>query len=225
MKLFKLLIAIISVSLLVNGCAKDTDHILNLEFKPIDMKSEITIISEQAIGEISSELLADDALAFLYKPKTNQEEFNGGIKIKDRYYDVGQISVYQIGNEIEVKDLFGKKVIKFNGSLGVNYRQAIYILIEDLKPSVLLQVDGHVLEKDIDMDNEQEVVSTWGTLANTKIYKNIGNIIMVSDVNESVNAQVVVYRNDSNVFEIYQRPNEPRYYTLSNQILTEVQKP
>lgn len=223
MKLFKVLIAIILVSLLVNGCAKDTNH--TLEFKPTDIKSEIKIISEQAIGKITGELLVDDALVFLYEPKINAEEINGGLKINDKYYDVGQISVYQTGNEIEIKNLFGKQVIKFSGSLGANYSQAIYIVIEDSKPRVLLQVDGHAIEKDIDMDNEEEVISTWGTLANTKIYKSIENSVMVSDINESVNAQVVLYDNNTNVFEIYKKPNEPRYYTLSNQILTEVKNP
>lgn len=225
MKSVRMSLFIILILCLLTGCGNNMSKTFNLNYTQVEKKSEITKISEVDIDNIIRKLELNDALVFLYRPQTDPEQINGGVKIKGNFYDVGLVSVYQEGNEIQLKNLFGKKLVKLCGALGANYSQAIYLSIEDSNPNVILQVDGHVMEKDIDNDTEDEIISSWGTPTNTKIYKNIGDAIMVSDLNQSTNAQVVLYRDELNLFEIYAKPNEPRFYKLLDKVLTEIKNP
>lgn len=102
---------------------------------------------------------------------------------------------------IEEISVLGDSYIKVTGAIGANSPVAYYVLPNPEQPSVL-RIDAHTVEADADQDGIQEIVATVGTAAHTTIYKLRDKLWMVCDLNELLQAQVVLYDPETHLFQI-----------------------
>lgn len=215
-----LLLTLILAAIL-NGCSKK-DSSYPLEFSQVsyvkteklDMDSINSIIEEKAIDEEHS--------AFIYTCG-DDSEYKGGINLNGETYYIGQVSMENTPDDlagIEQTQVFGKKALKIYGILGAYYAQAFYFFADEEAEESVIQVDGHTTEIDLDDDDRKEIVSTWGTIPETKIYLLMEGKICVSDVNGSIGAKSVILQDPVNkIFEVCFEPNKQEEYVFYNDSL------
>ena len=153
--------------------------------------------------------------AFLFTDNENGQ-INGGINLNDKSYYIGQVSMENTPDHLmgiaEVQ-VFGKKAVKIYGILGANYAQAFYWFVEEKTEDYIIQIDGHTMEVDLDDDGKKEIVSTSGTIPETKIYILREGKIYVSDINKSIGAKSVFLQDeDKKLFQVYFEPNKSEQY-------------
>jgi len=118
---------------------------------------------------------------------------------------------------IEETQVFGKKALKLYGLLGANYAQAFYCFAEEKKEESVIQVDGNTKEIVLDGDDKEEIVSTIGTIPETRIYVMKEGKISISDINGSIGAKSVTLQDaDKKIFEVYFEQGKPEKFIFSN---------
>ncbi|MNI74823.1 hypothetical protein D3C73_1309320 [compost metagenome] len=108
---------------------------------------------------------------------------------------------------IETVDVLGESYIKIVGSNGANSPVVDYVLLNPQSPLVL-RLDAHTIEADVDGDGIKEIVSSVGTAAGTTIYQLHDKQIVASNLNELMKAQVVNYDLNTNTFQAQSTNNE-----------------
>lgn len=214
MKLKLLIILLISI-LLLSGCNKE-DKIYPLEFSQTD-SSKIEGLQLDNTGKIIEEKILDnERSAFIFMDNENAEFLKGGITFNGKSYYIGKVSMVDTPDDlmgIEKVEVFGKKAVKIYGILGADYAQAFYWLIDENPENSIIQVDGNTFEIDLDNDNKKEIVSTSGTIPETKIYMLKEDKVCVSDINKSIGAKSVILADkDKKLFVVYFEPNKPEEY-------------
>ncbi|ABN53769.1 MAG TPA: hypothetical protein DEF39_00675 [Hungateiclostridium thermocellum] len=214
MKLKLLIILLISI-LLLSGCNKE-DKIYPLEFSQTD-SSKIEGLQLDNTGKIIEEKILDnERSAFIFMDNENAEFLKGGITFNGKSYYIGEVSMVDTPDDlmgIEKVEVFGKKAVKIYGILGADYAQAFYWLIDENPENSIIQVDGNTFEIDLDNDNKKEIVSTSGTIPETKIYMLKEDKVCVSDINKSIGAKSVILADkDKKLFVVYFEPNKPEEY-------------
>lgn len=147
-----------------------------------------------------------------------EEDIYGGLYVNNELRSIGPISMNATPDdllEITQSDAFGKRFIRFSGTLGANYARSVYVEVYDDGINQVVEVDGHVLEIDLDEDGIQEVIATFGTIPNTSVYQIADNSVSVVNINDSIHAQSVLFHRDNHVFEVYFEPNEMFYYVYN----------
>ncbi|MNI58255.1 hypothetical protein D3C73_1133590 [compost metagenome] len=66
---------------------------------------------------------------------------------------------------------------------------------------LLMHLEAHTVEADVNHDGVTEIIATVGTLAQTSIYKLSGEKIVVAHLNEQIKAQAVMYDTQTNIFQ------------------------
>lgn len=209
----KSLIMLFVLTLLLCGCKKDSEY--QLEFfqisnvKPENLKLDNTceIIEEKIIG--------NELGAFIFTDSENSG-FKGGIHCSGNSYCIGEVSM---GNTpdglmgIEETRVFGKTAVKIYGILGANYAGAFYWFVGEKPEESIIQINGNTVEIDLDGDDRKEIISTSGTIPETRIYMLKEGGIYASDINQSTGAKsVALHDKDKKMFELYFEPNKPEYY-------------
>lgn len=214
----RLLVIIFILTFLLNGCNKAEDNTYQLDYFEV-IKVKVDNLHLDNSCKIFEEKRIDNGVSvFLYKDNENHQ-INGGISLKDKSYDLGEVSVDNTPDDlmgIEEVQVFGKKAVKIYGILGANYAQAFYFLIEEnlegLEESII-QIDGYTVEIDLDDDGKKEIVSTLGTIPETKIFTFKEGSIYGSDINKSIGAKSVLLQdNDKKLFQVYFESNKPEQY-------------
>jgi len=211
----KLLAIILIATFLLNGCNNTEDNTYLLDFFEVS-KVNIDNLQLENVNKIIEEKRIDNEFrVFLFTDNENGQ-INGGISSKDKSYYIGGVSVKNTPDDlmgIEEVQVFGKKAVKIYGILGANYAQAFYWLIEENLEESIIQIDGHTVEIDLDEDGKKEIVSTLGTIPETRIYIFKEGKIYVSDINKSIEAKSVsLLDEDKKLFEVYFEPNKPEQY-------------
>ncbi|TCT15601.1 hypothetical protein EDC18_103309 [Natranaerovirga pectinivora] len=210
----KLGIVLIFSIYLISGCTKVEKDALPLKFEDVS-KIIINELQSNSIKEVILERQIDeDTRVFLYRHQEG-EHINGGISVNNNYYDFGEVSMDGTPEEllrIEEIQVLGKKAVKIKGILGGNYAQSFYWFFEEELQNSLIQVDGNATEVDLDNDGKSEIIASWGTIPETRIYKLEQEEIVVSDINKSIGAQAVLMIDNKNLFEVYFEPNQPEQY-------------
>lgn len=210
----KLLVILLILTSLLNGCNKE-DNTYPLEFFEIS-NTKLENLQLNNVNKIIVEKIINKRLsAFLFTDNENSQ-INGGINLNDKSYYIGQVSMENTPDHLtgiaEVQ-VFGKKAVKIYGILGANYAQAFYWFVEEKTEDSIIQIDGHTMEVDLDDDGKKEIVSTSGTIPETKIYILREGKIYVSDINKSIGAKSVFLQDeDKKLFQVYFEPNKSEQY-------------
>lgn len=214
----RLLVIIFILTFLINGCNKAEDNTYQLDyFEVIKVKAD-NLYLDNRYKIIEEKRFDNEVSVFLFKDNENSQIY-GGINLKGKSYDLGEVSVDNTPDDlmgIEEVQVFGKKAVKIYGILGANYAQAFYFLIEEnlegLEESII-QIDGYTVEIDLDDDGKKEIVSTLGTIPETKIFTFKEDSIYGSDINKSIGAKSVLLQdNDKKLFQVYFESNKPEQY-------------
>lgn len=210
----KLLIILLILTFLLNGCNKE-DNIYPLGFFQIS-NVKIENLKLDNINKIIEEKIIDKELsAFIFTDNENNE-FKGGINLNGKSYYIGQVSMENTPDGlmgIQEIQVFGKKAVKIYGILGANYAQAFYWFVEEKPEESIIQIDGNTMEIDLDDDNKKEIISTLGTIPETRIYMLKEGRIYASDINKSIGAKSVVLQDKvKKLFEVYFESNKPELY-------------
>lgn len=210
----KLLIILLTLIFLLNGCNKE-DNIYPLEFFQIS-NAKIERLELDNFNKIIEEKIIDKELsAFIFTDNENSE-YKGGIILNGKSYYIGQVSMENTPDGlmgIEEIQVFGKKAVKIYGILGANYAQAFYWFVEEKPEESIIQIDGNTMEIDLDDDDRKEIISTLGTIPETRIYMLKEGRIYASDINKTIGAKSVALKDkDQKLFEVYFGPNKPEQY-------------
>lgn len=220
-------IMLLILILLLSGCSKPENSTLPLAFIEAN-KVKINDLQLDTIDEIIQERTIDNGARVLIFKDKEDGQIKGGINLRDKYYQIGEVSVENTPEGlmgIEEVQVFGKEAIKIYGILGTSYAQAFYWFTQESFQESIIQVDGNTIEVDLDNDGKQEIVSTLGTIPQTKIYILDENKIFVCDINESIGAESSILKDrDKKIFEIYFQPNKPKKYMYDKGLLKEIVK-
>lgn len=181
------------------------------EIKELDFYNEINTIEERTIAEgICAFIFTDD----------EDGEYEGAISKDGKSYCIGQVSMENTPDGLmgmkEVQ-VFGMRAVKFFGVLGANYAQTFYWLVDEKMEDSVIQTDGSAVEIDLDSDGRNEIVSTAGTIPETRIYIMRESKILVSDINKSIGAKSVSLNDkEEKLFEVYFEQNKPERYVYQN---------
>ncbi|MGI1660244.1 MAG: M56 family metallopeptidase [Desulfitobacterium sp.] len=191
------------------------DNTYPLEFFQIS-NAKIENLKLDNINKIIEEKIIDKELsAFIFTDNENSE-FKGGINLNGKSYYIGQVSMENTPDAlmgIEEIRVFGRKAVKIYGILGANYAQAFYWFVEEKPEESIIQIDGNTMEIDLDDDDKKEIISTLGTIPETRIYMLKEGRIYASDINKSIGAKSVALQDkDKKLFEVYFEPNKPEQY-------------
>jgi hypothetical protein len=212
----KLLIMLLILTFLLNGCNKE-ENIYPLEFFQIN-NVKIENLELDNINKIIEEKTIDKERSVFIFTDNENSEFKGGINLNGKSYYIGQVSMENTPEDlmgIEEIQVFGKKAVKIYGTLGANYAQAFYWFVEEKPEEAIIQIDGNTVEIDLDSDGKNEVVATTGTIPETRIYMLKEGKIVVSDINKSIGAKSVSLHDEGKkLFEVYFEPNKPEQYVF-----------
>lgn len=218
-------VLILLLIFIFSGCSNNGTEILPLNYSEMNLQSITNQISQDEIYKIiQEESVNNDTKAFLFQTGEDSDIF-GGLMIGDIYYDLGAVSIMNTPVEllgVKEQEIFGETAIKFHGLLGANYSYSLYWFVNKGITNSVLQVDGHTTEIDINNDKQNELVSTIGTIPETKIYKFENDKIMVADINKSIEAKTVTFNQDKNIFEVYFEPNKAEYYSIYDNSLKRI---
>lgn len=93
----------------------------------------------------------------------------------------------------------------------------------DSQSSLVLHLDAHTVEADVDGDGIKEIVATVGTAAETTIYKLHDKQIVSSNLNELLKAKVVIYDLNTNIFQAQSTNNELAKWKIQGDRLEKVE--
>lgn len=210
----KLLIMFLILTFLLNGCNKE-DNIYPLGFFQIS-NTKIENLQLDNINKIIEEKIIDKELSVFIYTDSENSELKGGINLNGTSYYIGQVSMENTPVDlmgIEEVQVFGKKAVKIYGILGANSAQAFYWFVEEKPEDSIIQIDGNTMEIDLDDDDKKEIISTLGTIPETRIYMLKEGRIYASDINKMIGAiSVALQDKDKKLFEVYFEPNKPEQY-------------
>lgn len=206
------LVMIVILIFSLNGCHQSEGDTYQLDFFEVANVKIANLPPDNSYIIIEQLRIDDDISVFLFKDSENSH-VHGGINLKDKFYDIGEVSVDRNLMGIEEVQVFGEKAVKIYGILGANYAQAFYFMVDQRLEESVIQVDGNTVEIDLDDDGQEEIVSTSGTIPETKIFLFKEGTIYVSDINKSIGAKSVSLQNDKDkLFQVYFDPNKPKQY-------------
>lgn len=211
----KMTLILMIILILVTACSRN-DKTYSLNFTVINY-IKLNEFNESFTEEIIKEAKVNEEITvYLYKDKESNQ-INGRINMNDKYHNIGEVSMDSMTDElygIKEVQLFGKKAVKIYGILGANYAKSYYWFYKENLENSLISVDGNTTEIDLNNDNQNEIISTTGTIPETKIYMVKDDKIVTADVNESIGAKSVIYNENENLFEVYFEANKFEYYVL-----------
>ncbi|MGC5774581.1 hypothetical protein [Paenibacillus pabuli] len=143
----------------------------------------------------------DESKVLTYKKNDDVEIIYAALQSKDGTYDLGQIG-YEGASDYSTStvDVLGQSYVKVTGSVGANAPISNYVSLSTPHPTVL-HIEAHTVEADVDQDGVKEIVATVGTAAETSIYKMDKDTLLSVNLNEVMNAAIVMYDKESNTFK------------------------
>lgn len=167
----------------------------------------------------------EDAKVLTYKKNDDVANIFAALWLKDETYDLGQIG-YEGANDYSAStvEVLGQAYLKVTGSIGANAPVTSYISLQASPPTVLY-IEAHTLEADVDQDGMNEIVATVGTAAETSIYKMENDSLVSVNLNEVMNAPVVMYDLESNTFQAEMTKGELSRWKIEDNLLTGYRDP
>ncbi len=171
-------------------------------YHPMDGPKQLQIADSSEMGEVIETKKIRDLEIEIYRLNADGNRLEAAITIGSVRYGIGEIGYGDMDRfPVEQVDVLGNTYIKILGAIGANSPVTNYILPDPEYP-LNLHIEAHTVEADVDQDGTKEIVSTVGTAAITTVYKLHNEQIMACDLNELLEAQVVMYDPKTNLFEL-----------------------
>ncbi|WP_229753648.1 M15 family metallopeptidase [Paenibacillus segetis] len=175
---------------------------VEIVYKQVEGLKPLGQASSSQKGEVIATKKVNNTKVEIYRVRGDEHVLAASISVGSTNYDIGEIGYGNMADfPIEEVEVFGDNYIKIIGAIGANSPVADYILPDPERP-MILHIEAHTVEADVDQDGVKEIVSTVGTAANTTIYKLHNKQMMASDLNELMKAQMVMYDPKTNIFQI-----------------------
>ena len=163
----------------------------------------------------------------LFSKQGDRENFYAAYLTKDVLYDLGEIGTRTSLNltDIRMETLAKTPLLRIRGMFGANVVETTYFYLMGTEPRPLLVVEGPFVERDLDNDGFNELVSSSGTPPITSVYKYIDGRYQQAELNKQLNAVSVQPRKDNPalfdvVLEGQTRPVPYRYSNGTMQPVT-----
>ncbi|MGK9253993.1 hypothetical protein [Paenibacillus humicus] len=143
----------------------------------------------------------DDSTVVVYEKNDDGKSVYAVLQTKEGSYEIGQIG-YEgaIDYSINTVEALGQSYIKVTGTVGANAPISDYVSLTT-SPPALLHIEANTVEADLDQDGIKEVVATVGTAAETTLYKTVNGSLASVNLNETMNASIVIYDPKTNIFQ------------------------
>lgn len=173
-----------------------------LNFKEVNLEKPLKKIVATDLMKVILKQKIDNYTIYFYLQNQDDENIIAALKIGKNIFEIGQVG-YSPGNTdqytVSQVNALDKNYIKVTGTCGANCPISYYIQIDTNSPKVL-KIEAHTVEADVDQDGSNEIVATVGTAAQTSIYKIKNAHIVITNLNETLDAQEVTYDKESNTF-------------------------
>jgi hypothetical protein len=210
------IISIFLFAFILSACTYTPETSIELEFE--STQSHINVQSVQSNYDVVQESTILGYKVIMFKTE-EESDIQGGIYVNNKLYSIGPVSMNMSTDDVLLlteSNVFGKKLIRFSGVLGANYARSVYVEVIDDVVSPLIEVDGNIVERDLDSDSVNEIITSMGTISETSIYRIHNNTILVANVNESLQAEAVNYIIEKDIFEVYFSPQKSFIYLYIN---------
>jgi hypothetical protein len=212
MKIFSIFL----FAFILTACSYTPETSIKLDFE--STQSNLSIQSVQSNYDVVQESTIHGYKVIMFKTE-EESDIQGGIYVSNKLYSIGPVSMNMSTDDallLTESNVFGKKLIRFSGMLGANYARSVYVEVIDDVVSPLIEVDGNIVEIDLDNDGVNEITTSIGTISETSIYTIYNNSILVANVNQSLHAEAVNYIIEKDIFEVYFAPRKSFIYIYIN---------
>ncbi|MGG3284490.1 hypothetical protein [Paenibacillus solani] len=186
-----------------SGTEKQQLEAYSLHFKEAALEAPVKSIDATDLTNVLTKQKIDEYTIYFYEEKgLNEENVRAAIGMGTKLFDIGQVGYAALDpdqytvNQVQALD---QSYIKVNGACGANCPISYYIQ-PDISTPMSLRIEAHTVEADVDQDGIKDIVASVGTAADTSIYKLRDGHIVVANLNETLDAQAVIYDNESNTF-------------------------
>lgn len=181
---------------------------LELSYKKVDIVNSLMELDPSQKWKTTMTKRINGAEIEIYHVRTDENLLAASLTIDSTNYGIGEIGYGNMEDFIiEIVDVLGENYTKIVGANGANSPVVDYVLLNPQSPLVL-RLDAHTIEADVNGDGIKEIVSSVGTAAETTIYQLHDKQIVASNLNELMKAQVVNYDLNTNTFQAQSTNNE-----------------
>ncbi|MCD1261575.1 hypothetical protein B5M42_022490 [Paenibacillus athensensis] len=176
---------------------------VELRFGPIESALPLAVIKpDQLASVIAVWPLADGGKVLLYQTPADNENVYAALQTDTELFAVGPIGYTAQPDQYEVSEVeaLHGAYVKIIGACGANCPISAYVRLGQPVP-VLLRIEAHTEEVDLDGDGSCEIVASVGTLAETTVYTVVRGEPAVANLNALLHASLVIYNKQSGVFQ------------------------
>lgn len=182
-------------------------HSISLSFEPVQTEQRISKISHIDTKHIVKQQSISSGTIIIFTQPNDARNLYGAFKTKNAIYHLGVVggrspTTNQLIS-ITPLHLFGKTLVRIKGVFGANTPLENYFEIRGGKIHPFLRVaTGNTSEVDLDNDGTDEIISSWGTLTTTYVYKRVRGQFYVANINKALGATAVLL-NSQNIFNVW----------------------
>lgn len=174
-----------------------------LHFKEVELEEPLKSISTTDLTNVITKQKIDEYTIYFYKEKElDEENVRAAIQMETKLFDIGQVGYAALDPDqytVSQVQTLDQTYIKVNGACGANCPIS-YFIQTDISSPMSLRIEAHTVEADVDHDGIKDIVASVGTAADTSIYKLRDEHIVTANLNETLDAQAVIYDKESNTF-------------------------
>lgn len=178
--------------------------VLPLQFKPAESSQTIEKESKELIRKIREEIEVDDGKVYIYEKVDDPDNVYAGFAYKKEHYNLGAIGdKLNLGGLSFVKKmtLYGKSVVKFQGTFGSHVSNTNYYVIDQGVPKPFLSTEGTTVEMDLDGDGVKEIITQLpGTIPYVNLFKRDENSFLAASINGALEAASVIFNYEDGSF-------------------------
>ncbi|HPD00226.1 MAG TPA: hypothetical protein PLA01_02625 [Acetivibrio sp.] len=163
-------------------------------------------------GKVSIFAHSNPEISIFSSGRIMGDDLYAGFEINETYYNLGKFYMDVYDERIKAEenwaseiDFCGIKLLRICGAMGLDYYHTNYYSFHDGKPGTFLITSGRGIERDIDNDGKEEIISSsGGSTSSTFIYKYEKGCIKECHLNPVLdNAIAVFYDENTNNFLAY----------------------
>jgi hypothetical protein len=211
----KIGIVLLAVFCFLTGCNPSSDvpdgsntgkHPMKypLNYKEVNLEKPLNKIVASDLTKVILKQKIDNYTTYFYPQNQDDENIIAALKIGTNNFEIGQVGYSAEDTDqytVSQVNALDQNYIKVTGACGANCPISYYIQIGTNSPKVL-KIEAHTVEADVDQDGTNEIVATVGTAAQTSIHKIKNAHIVVTNLNETLDAQEVTYDKKTNTFVV-----------------------
>lgn len=202
--------------------------LIPLQFQEVNENYPMTLISPSDIKQVLKEdsPYADGCKYVVFEKAGDSENLYLGVNPDNLIYNLGKVSMFSNGQPLKIVEIKPVKlantdVVEINGIMGANYAPTTYISVQSGKPVILLKTEGPTSIKDLNKDGTEELISSYGTAAQTDLYVYKDNKFYKANLNAALSAEAV-YLKDGVFESFHAEGKELKHYEYTAKGLLEI---